>query len=75
MVCERLEHSFKRRLAVDSKKQSPARLAQSVERKALNLVVVDSIPTVGDLRFAPPWEVAKRESRLATDSPICLQPM
>ena len=29
-----------------------ARLAQSVERKALNLVVVGSSPTVGDL-YAP----------------------
>ena len=47
MVCERLEHSFKRRLAVDSKQQSPGRLAQSAERKALNLVAVGSGPTVG----------------------------
>ena len=31
----------------------PARLAQSVERKALNLVVVGSSPTVGDL--PPAW--------------------
>jgi hypothetical protein len=30
---------------------SPARLAQSVERKALNLVVVGSSPTVGELFF------------------------
>ena len=28
-----------------------ARLAQSVERKALNLVVVGSSPTVGDINF------------------------
>ncbi len=28
--------------------ESPARLAQSAERKALNLVVVGSSPTVGD---------------------------
>ena len=36
-----------------------ARLAQSVERKALNLVVVGSSPTVGDLSFfqydVVPW--------------------
>ena len=30
-----------------------ARLAQSVERKALNLVVVGSSPTVGDFNFGP----------------------
>ena len=30
---------------------STARLAQSAERKALNLVVVGSSPTVGDLLF------------------------
>ena len=30
-----------------------ARLAQSAERKALNLVVVGSSPTVGAFRFAP----------------------
>jgi hypothetical protein len=33
------------------KKGKQARLAQSVERKALNLVVVGSSPTVGDLFF------------------------
>ena len=32
---------------------SEARLAQSVERKALNLVVVGSSPTVGDHYFFP----------------------
>jgi hypothetical protein len=32
-------------------KQPKARLAQSVERKALNLVVVGSSPTVGDIAF------------------------
>ena len=32
-------------------KPSTARLAQSVERKALNLVVVGSSPTVGDIKF------------------------
>jgi hypothetical protein len=30
---------------------TPARLAQSVERKALNLVVVGSSPTVGGFFF------------------------
>ena len=30
-----------------------ARLAQLVERKALNLVVVGSSPTVGDFNFGP----------------------
>ena len=30
-------------------RESTARLAQSAERKALNLVVVGSSPTVGDL--------------------------
>jgi hypothetical protein len=32
---------------------SVARLAQSVERKTLNLVVVGSSPTVGDCVFEP----------------------
>ena len=59
MVCERLEHSFKRKNAVDYKQQSPARLAQSADRKALNFVVVCSIPTVGDLGVATLWEAAK----------------
>ena len=31
---------------------SPSRLAQLVERKTLNLVVVGSSPTVGDRLFA-----------------------
>ena len=33
---------------VNFEKRPAARLAQSVERKALNLVVVGSSPTVGD---------------------------
>ena len=53
MVCERLEQSFKRRIAVGYKQQSPARLAQSADRKAINFVVVVSIPTVGDLGGSP----------------------
>ena len=42
---------------------SNARLAQLVERKALNLVVVGSSPTVGGevlfLDFLPGWQVQK----------------
>ena len=34
---------------------APARLAQSAERKALNLVVVGSSPTVGVLPFPLGW--------------------
>ena len=36
----------------DAAKQIIARLAQSVERQALNLMVVGSSPTVGDFRAA-----------------------
>ena len=36
---------------LSSNKTPTARLAQSVERKALNLVVVGSSPTVGDINF------------------------
>ena len=36
---------------LSSNKNPTARLAQSVERKALNLVVVGSSPTVGDINF------------------------
>ena len=36
---------------------SSARLAQLVERKALNLVVVGSSPTVGVLYFMFCWEL------------------
>ena len=35
--------------------EAPARLAQSAERKALNLVVVGSSPTVGALPELPRW--------------------
>ena len=41
-------------------KNSTARLAQSVERKALNLVVVGSSPTVGVLPTPMGWRTALR---------------
>ncbi len=40
---------FERRIHLGLRIVAMARLAQSVERKALNLVVVGSSPTVGDL--------------------------
>ena len=39
---------------------SSARLAQSAERKALNLVVVGSSPTVGVLMLRTEWPFTKR---------------
>ena len=42
--------------------QASARLAQSVERKALNLVVVGSSPTVGVLDWSLPRENRDRKS-------------
>jgi hypothetical protein len=44
----------KRGTKITIQRWSDARLAQSVERKALNLVVVGSSPTVGDL-FGAIW--------------------
>ena len=38
-------------LGVGAAKEVTARLAQSVERKTLNLVVVGSSPTLGDIPF------------------------
>ena len=42
--------------------QASARLAQSVERKALNLVVVGSSPTVGVLDWSHPCENRDRKA-------------
>ena len=43
--------------------RAPARLAQSVERQALNLMVVGSSPTVGDKLFATSASTTVRFSR------------
>ena len=48
---------------------TPARLAQSAERKALNLVVVGSSPTVGDLLFAAQSQMHRRRWRSSTPAP------
>jgi hypothetical protein len=40
-----------------------AGLAQSVERQALNLVVVGSSPTAGGVIFTHRWEIPKIDAR------------
>ena len=63
------------RTTCNSKSRSLARLAQSVERKALNLVVVGSSPTVGVSMFGGvcfPCRRALSEKRdVLSDSHLC----
>ena len=56
-------------------RSTEARLAQSVERKALNLVVVGSSPTVGGFRMSPGREKGERERTrcLPRIDPLALQ--